>query len=109
MASRAPEFPTAVPALAAERPVTWPQRTRTRLANGLEVVLARAGSIPKFHAELYFRSGNALVSDRSTGLAEMTSTVVRTGMGELTAGGSIHRESHDGGDGGAKRSKITRP
>jgi predicted Zn-dependent peptidase len=79
MASRAPEIPTAVPALAAERPVTWPTRTRTRLTNGLEVVLAQAGSIPKFHGELYFRSGNALVSDRSTGLAEMTSTVVRTG------------------------------
>ena len=79
MASRAQEIPTAVPALAAERPVTWPKRTRTRLSNGLEVVLAQAGSIPKFHGELYFRSGNALVSDRSTGLAEMTSTVVRTG------------------------------
>jgi predicted Zn-dependent peptidase len=79
MASRAPELPTAVPALAAERPVTWPQRIRARLANGLEVVLARAGSIPKFHAELYFRSGNALVSDRFASLAEMTSTVVRTG------------------------------
>ena len=78
MASRAQEIP-AVPALAAERPVTWPKRTRTRLSNGLEVVLAQAGSIPKFHGELYFRSGNALVSDRSTGLAEMTSTVVRTG------------------------------
>jgi len=79
MASRAPEISTMVPALAPERAVTWPKRTRTRLTNGLEVVLAQAGSIPKFHGELYFRSGNALVSDRSTGLAEMTSTVVRTG------------------------------
>ncbi|HUL34236.1 MAG TPA: pitrilysin family protein [Candidatus Eisenbacteria bacterium] len=79
MASRAPEMPTLVPALSAERPVTWPRRTRARLANGLEIVLAEAHSIPKFHGELYFRAGNAQVSDRSTGLAEMTSTVVRTG------------------------------
>ena len=79
MASRATELPTGVPALAAERAVTWPKRTRARLANGLEIVLAEAHSIPKFHGELYFRAGNAQVSDRSTGLAEMTSTVVRTG------------------------------
>src|SRR6201987_4972393 len=79
MASRATEISSAVPALTAERPVTWPKRTRARLANGLEVVLAEAHSIPKFHGELYFRAGNALVSDRSTGLAEMTATLVRTG------------------------------
>src|SRR5579863_937140 len=79
MASRAPEVAIGVPALTAERPVTWPKRTRARLANGLEVVLAEAHSIPKFHGELYFRAGNALVSDRSTGLAEMTATLVRTG------------------------------
>jgi zinc protease len=79
MASRAQEIPSAVPSLTAERAVTWPMRTRARLANGLEVVLAEAHSIPKFHGELYFRSGNALVADRSTGLAEMTATLVRTG------------------------------
>jgi len=79
MASRATEISAAVPALTAERAVTWPKRTRARLVNGLEVVLAEAHSIPKFHGELYFRAGNALVSDRSTGLAEMTATLVRTG------------------------------
>jgi zinc protease len=79
MASRAPEYSAAVPALTAERPVTWPNRARARLANGLEIVLAEAHSIPKFHGELYFRAGNALVSSRSTGLAEMTATLVRTG------------------------------
>jgi zinc protease len=82
MASRAPEVAIGVPALTAERPVTWPKRTRARLANGLEVVLAEAHSIPKFHGELYFRAGNALVSDRSTGLAEMTATLVRTGTAQ---------------------------
>jgi zinc protease len=85
MASRAPEFSPAVPALTAERAVTWPKRTRARLANGLEVVLAEAHSIPKFTGELYFRAGNALVSDRSTGLAEMTATLVRTGTAQRTS------------------------
>jgi zinc protease len=79
MATRAPEVEAAVPALTAERPVAWPKRTRARLANGLQVVLAEAHSIPKFHGELFFRAGEAQVSERSTGLAEMTATVVRTG------------------------------
>jgi zinc protease len=80
MASReAAEVPPLAPALMPERPVTWPKRTRARLANGLEVVLAEAHSIPKFHGELYFRAGNALLADRAPCLAEMAATVVRTG------------------------------
>jgi len=85
MASRAPEVTIEAPALAPERPVTWPERTRTRLSNGLQVVLAEAHSIPKFHGELFFRSGEALVSDRSAGLAEMTSAVLRTGTTKRTS------------------------
>ncbi len=42
-------------------------------------MLAEAHSIPKFHGELFFRAGEALVSDRAVGLAEMTSAVLRTG------------------------------
>jgi zinc protease len=79
MATRATEVPLAVPALTAERPVTWPKPTKARLSNGLEVVLAEAHSIPKFHGELFFRAGEALVSDRAVGLADMTSAVLRTG------------------------------
>src|SRR6266853_2497378 len=79
MASRAMEVAIGVPGLAAERAVTWPKRTRARLSNGLEVILAEAHSIPKFHGELFFRSGNAAVADRLPGLAEMTATVARTG------------------------------
>ncbi|HVM75115.1 MAG TPA: pitrilysin family protein [Candidatus Saccharimonadales bacterium] len=79
MATRAPELAVGVPALSAERAVTWPKRTHARLANGLEVVLAEAHSIPKFHGELFFRAGEALISDRTVGLAELTATVVRTG------------------------------
>jgi predicted Zn-dependent peptidase len=55
------------------------------LSNGLEIVLAEAHSIPKFHGELFFRSGEALVSDRSVGLAEMTSAVLRTGTESRTS------------------------
>jgi zinc protease len=70
---------TGVPGLSAERAVTWPKQTKTRLANGLEIVLAEAHSIPKFHGELFFRSGNAAALDRGPALADMTATAVRTG------------------------------
>jgi zinc protease len=79
MATRTVEVATGVPGLAAERAVTWPKRTKTQLSNGLEVILAESHTIPKFHGELFFRSGNAAVADRAPGLAEMTATVVRTG------------------------------
>jgi zinc protease len=79
MATRTVEVATGVPGLSAERAVTWPKRTKARLANGLEVILAEAHSIPKFHGELFFHSGNAAVADRAPGLAEMTATMVRTG------------------------------
>src|ERR1700736_3928377 len=68
-----------VPALSTERAVTWPKQTKTRLANGLEVVLAEAHSIPKFHGQLFFRSGNAAALHRGPALAGMAATVVRTG------------------------------
>src|SRR5215472_13476099 len=79
MATRTVEVANGVPALAAERAVSWPKRTKTLLSNGLEVILAESHTIPKFHGELFFRSGNAAVAERAPGLAEMTATVVRTG------------------------------
>ena len=79
MATRAVEIATDAPALSAERQITWPKRSKTRLSNGLEVVLAESHSIPKFHGELLFRSGNAAASDRAPGLAEITASVLRTG------------------------------
>src|SRR5437763_11699146 len=79
MASRTVEMATGAPELAAERAVTWPKRTKARLSNGLEVILAESHSIPNFHGELLCRSGNAAVADRTPGLAEMTATLVRTG------------------------------
>src|ERR1700694_2967865 len=80
----AAEIHTAVPPLSAERQVTWPKRTKARLANGLEVVLAESHTIPKFHGELFLRSGNAAIQ-RAPGLAEMTATVVRTGTAKRTS------------------------
>ena len=85
MATRAPELAVGVPELAAERSVTWPKRTHARLSNGLQVVLAEAHSIPKFHGELFFRAGEALISDRAVGLAELTASVVRTGTKSRTS------------------------
>src|SRR5215472_13499815 len=79
MATRTVEVANGVPALAAERAVSWPKRTKTLLSNGLEVILAESHTIPKFQGELFFRSGNAAVAERAPGLAEMTATVVRTG------------------------------
>ena len=68
-----------VPELAAEREVRWPKRTKSKLANGLEIILLESHTIPKFHGELYFRSGNAAAASRGTALAEMAATMVRTG------------------------------
>jgi len=79
MATRAVAENTAVPALAPERQVAWPKRTKARLSNGLEVILVESHTIPKFHGDLYFRSGNAAAIERGPGLAEMTASVVRTG------------------------------
>jgi zinc protease len=79
MSSRAVEVAKGVPPLAPEREVIWPKRTKEKLSNGLQVILAEAHSIPKFHGQLIFLSGNAAAADRAPGLADMTATVVRTG------------------------------
>ncbi|HEY2544533.1 MAG TPA: pitrilysin family protein [Candidatus Acidoferrum sp.] len=79
MATRAVVESSAVPALSAERQVTWPKRRRTRLSNGLEVILVESHTIPKFHGDLYFKSGNVAAIERGPGLAEMTASVARTG------------------------------
>lgn len=79
MSSRAVEMAKGVPPLAPEREVIWPKRTKAKLSNGLQVILAESHSIPKFHGQLIFLSGNAAAADRAPSLAEMTATVVRTG------------------------------
>ena len=85
MAALISEYSRNVPSLSAERQVTWPKRTRARLSNGMQVVLAESHTIPKFHGELFFRAGNALVSDRAPDLASMAATVVRTGTANRTS------------------------
>jgi zinc protease len=70
---------TQPPALGPESPVAWPKRTVRTLSNGLQVVLVESRTFPKISAQLYFRSGNAVVAHTSPGLAEMTAAVVRTG------------------------------
>ncbi|MBZ5527397.1 MAG: insulinase family protein [Acidobacteriia bacterium] len=73
------------PPLSAERPVQWPRRTYSRLSNGMEIVLAESRAVPKFTGQLFFRAGNAALSVRATGLAEMTAAVVRTGTAKRTS------------------------
>jgi len=57
MATREAEVPTLAPALTPGRPVRWPKRTRARLANGLEVVLAEAHPYRSFMANFIFARG----------------------------------------------------
>jgi zinc protease len=71
-----------VPDLAPEREVRWPKRSKAKLTNGLEVILLESHTIPRFHGELYFRSGNASAASCGTSLAEMAATMVRTGTDE---------------------------
>ena len=71
--------PTAAPPLGPERPVAWPKRTLRMLSNGMQVVLAESRGFPKISAQLFFRSGNAVVAHSNPGIAGMTATVVRTG------------------------------
>jgi zinc protease len=78
-ASVTPKPVTLAPALGPERPVAWPKRTVRTLSNGMQVVLAESRAFPKITAQLYFRSGNAVVAKSTPGLADITATVVRTG------------------------------
>ena len=78
-ASSHPAIPVTPPALGPERSVAWPQRTVRTLANGMQVVLAEQRTFPRIGVELFFRSGNALVSRSSPDVAELTSRLIRTG------------------------------
>ena len=82
MATQPQRTANSIPALAPEREVRWPKRAKSKLTNGLEVILLESHTIPKFHGELYFRSGNAFAASRGTALAEMTATMVRTGTAQ---------------------------
>jgi len=82
MATQPQRTSNSVPELAPERQVRWPKRTKSKLANGLEIILLESHTIPKFHGELYFRSGNAFAAPRGTALAEMAATMVRTGTSQ---------------------------
>jgi len=85
MATQVQRAAKSIPALSAEREVRWPKRTKTKLANGLEIILLESHTIPKFHGELYLRSGNAAAAARGTALAEMAATMVRTGTTKHTS------------------------
>ncbi len=82
MATQPQRAANSVPELTPEREVRWPKRTKSKLANGLEIILLESHTIPKFHGELYFRSGNAFAAPHGTALAEMAATMVRTGTSQ---------------------------
>jgi len=100
-----------VPPLTLERPVVWPPRVEHTLANGLRVVLVESHTIPKFDAQLLFRSGNAIASHIAPGLAEMTAACVRTGTesrAEREIDETLRRMGADlGCGGGADNSSIS--
>jgi zinc protease len=77
--------PVTPPPLTPERAVAWPKRTVRTLANGLQVVLAESREFPKISAQLFFRSGNAVVAHSTPGLADITASVVRTGTASRTS------------------------
>ncbi len=77
--------PVIAPPLTPERPVAWPKRTVRTLGNGLQVVLAESRAFPKISAQLFFRSGNAVVAHTAPGLADLTASVVRTGTASRTS------------------------
>ncbi len=81
----APPRHTNAPSLGPERPVAWPKRTVRTLSNGMQVVLAESRAFPKISAQLFFRSGNAVVAHSNPGIAGMTATVVRTGTASRTS------------------------
>jgi zinc protease len=82
MATQPQRTANSIPELAPEREVRWPKRTKSKLANGLEIILLESHTIPKFNGELYFLSGNAFAASRGTALAEMAATMVRTGTSQ---------------------------
>src|SRR5487761_1494622 len=87
MTSASPQtaFPANAPAVGPERPVAWPHRTVRTLANGMQVVLAEQHTFPKIGVELFFRSGNALVSRTSPDVAQLTARLIRTGTNSRTS------------------------
>ncbi len=85
MATQAQRPVLSVPELAPEREVRWPKRSKSRLTNGLEIILLESRTIPRFNGELFFKSVNAAASARGVELAEITATVLRTGTARRTS------------------------
>ena len=80
---RSPRVPSLGPELAR---CLAPADSSAAFANGLEVVLVEAHTVPKFVGELYFRSGNAVAAATDAGpCGDPTATVVRTGTARRTS------------------------
>ena len=65
MATKAVEINELVPALAAERPVTWPKRTRAQAVERAAGGVGGGALDPQISWRIVFRAGNAVVVDRA--------------------------------------------
>jgi predicted Zn-dependent peptidase len=72
------------PPLAPERPVVWPQRASATLACGIPVHMVERHTIPKFSLQFFIRSGKAMAAITDPAVAELTSTLLRTGTATRT-------------------------
>jgi predicted Zn-dependent peptidase len=72
------------PPLSAERPVVWPERTSAQLSCGIPVHLVERHTIPKFSVQFFIRSGKAMAAITDPAVAELTSTLLRSGTATRT-------------------------
>jgi len=90
--------------------VVWPERAAGKLSCGIPVHLVERHTIPKFSIQFFVRSGNAAVAGTHPALAQLTSTVLRTGTasrGERAIDNELRRIGADLGAGcGADSSWI---
>jgi zinc protease len=81
----ATEFPTSPPQPGPARSLELPDPDRTTLANGMEVIFVRHGTLPVVHASLVTRGGSSDDPADLEGLAGFTANMLDEGAGGLSA------------------------
>lgn len=81
----AAEFPTTPPRPGPVRSLELPDPDRTTLANGLEVIFVRHGTLPVVHATLVTRGGSSDDPAELEGLAGFTADMLDEGAGGMSA------------------------
>ncbi len=67
------------------RPLKLPRLERTKLANGLSVLVAQRGPLPLVSMRLMVRSGSSADPAQRHGLADFTAKLMRRGAGQMDA------------------------